>query len=51
MIGKNRMKNWKAAVRTWEKDDGRKAESLQPARKPEENTTLLERMRMAGEVV
>ena len=51
MIGKNRMKNWKAAVRTWEKDDGRKAESLQPTRKPEENTTLLERMRMAGEVV
>ena len=25
MVGKNKMKDWKAAVRTWERNDGRKA--------------------------
>lgn len=49
MVGKNRMKNWKAAVRTWEKEDaGGKAAAPPQNRKAEENRVLMERMRMAG---
>ena len=29
MVGKNKMKDWKAAVRTWERNDGRKASQSQ----------------------
>jgi hypothetical protein len=31
MIGKNKMKDWKAAVRTWEEPVNEKAKSLKPA--------------------
>lgn len=48
MIGKNRMKSWKAAVRTWEREDGQKTGTPPVPKKPEENRILLERMRMAG---
>ena len=27
MVGKNKMKNWKAAVRTWEKEDQRRSQT------------------------
>ena len=37
MVGKNKMKDWKAAVRTWERNDGRKASSSQSGNiRPEE---------------
>lgn len=35
MVGKNKMKDWKAAVRTWERNNGRKDDSVQQVR-PEE---------------
>lgn len=37
MVGKNKMKDWKAAVRTWERNDGRKADPSQSGNiRPEE---------------
>ena len=37
MVGKNKMKDWKAAVRTWERNDGRKASPSQSGNiRPEE---------------
>ena len=37
MVGKNKMKDWKAAVRTWERNDGRKASPGQSGNiRPEE---------------
>ena len=37
MVGKNKMKDWKSAVRTWERNDGRKASTGQSGNiRPEE---------------
>lgn len=37
MVGKNKMKDWKAAVRTWERNNGRKDDSVQQVNiRPEE---------------
>lgn len=49
MIGKNHMKSWKAAVRTWRTRDQRKeANHAEPERKPEESEYTPEALRRAG---
>ena len=49
MIGKNHMKSWKAAVRTWKtRDQGKEANHAEPERKPEESEYTPEALRRAG---
>ena len=49
MIGKNHMKSWKAAVRTWKRrDQGKEASHAEPERKLEKNEYTAEAARRAG---
>lgn len=49
MIGKNHMKSWKAAVRTWKtRNQGKEANHAEPERKSEESEYTPEALRRAG---
>jgi len=43
MVGKNKMKDWKAAVRTWEKDDRQEAQKPQTIQRSANPFTELKR--------
>ena len=44
MVGKNKMKDWRACVRTWEQKDGKKPEPKYPVVVPQDETDRLMRL-------